>query len=543
MNKTPPDIAAGATPDLMARCRELAMPTWRCNASGAVVSPPQEPGLAGCWLGGSFVARMVLEAAARKTGDQQPALTEAAAGCWLILIEDRSPRGLRGIAVAMALSPAAFDAPWFRESCREAGLDAESVRKELRRYARHDEAGVRDAAAMLRWAAQDALRAEDDRMTIAGFTRQLTDGFETIDLLYSLGRSMSGLTRPEQFVQMACDRLHASMAFGWVGAWFGLEAKMAALTGSDLFHSGQVGFAWKDLKRSVEDALRRRLPEGCKPLILNEIAGTMLPNDGQVLVQPVMRGTRVIGVLMAGDKGGDDPQVSSYDIHLLEATGGYVGAFLDNALLYSDQQATFIGTLRALTAAIDAKDRYTCGHSERVALLSARLAEAWGLDKATAERLHICGLVHDVGKIGVPEMVLAKPGRLTPEEFEQIKLHPGIGHLILRDIPLLADILPAVLHHHERWDGKGYPHGLSGQQIPLYARIVGLADTFDAMSSTRSYRPAMERPQVLAELARCAGSQFDPDLVPAFLTIDLREYDEMVRKNMEEAASGTKQAA
>jgi HD-GYP domain-containing protein (c-di-GMP phosphodiesterase class II) len=133
-----------------------------------------------------------------------------------------------------------------------------------------------------------------------------------------------------------------------------------------------------------------------------------------------------------------------------------------------------------------------------------------------------------VGKIGVPEAVLCKPGKLTDDEFEKIKLHPQIGYDILKDIPSLRDILPGVLHHHERYDGRGYPHGLSGEDIPLMARIIGVADTFDAMSSNRAYRAKMSRDVVLAEIARCAGTQFDPNLANAFLTLDLSEYDRMV---------------
>jgi HD-GYP domain-containing protein (c-di-GMP phosphodiesterase class II) len=138
-----------------------------------------------------------------------------------------------------------------------------------------------------------------------------------------------------------------------------------------------------------------------------------------------------------------------------------------------------------------------------------------------------------VGKIGVPEAVLTKAGRLTDAEFEHIKRHPEMGHIILRDIPQLADVLPGVLHHHERWDGAGYPHRLTGEHIPLLARVIALADTFDAMSSNRSYRPAMPRERVLAEVARCAGTQFDPALSPLFLRIDLAEYDRMVARHAE----------
>jgi HD-GYP domain-containing protein (c-di-GMP phosphodiesterase class II) len=147
------------------------------------------------------------------------------------------------------------------------------------------------------------------------------------------------------------------------------------------------------------------------------------------------------------------------------------------------------------------------------------------------ERIRIAGLVHDVGKIGVPEAVLRKPGRLTDEEFEQIKRHPRIGYDILRDIGPLGDVLPGVLYHHERWDGRGYPEGLTAGEIPLMGRLLAVADAFDAMSSDRSYRPALPREKVLREMIDCAGSQFDPELVPIFVKLDLTEYDAMVARH------------
>jgi HD-GYP domain-containing protein (c-di-GMP phosphodiesterase class II) len=247
-----------------------------------------------------------------------------------------------------------------------------------------------------------------------------------------------------------------------------------------------------------------------------------------LLVHPVTVAGKIIGVYVAGDKRGPDPAASNTDMKLLGAAATHTAIFLENAALYDDLNSMFIGTLYALTASIDAKDRYTCGHSRRVAHLTRQLAEAIGLDEYTVERMHIAGLVHDVGKIGVPESVLLKPGRLTESEFEWIRQHPDIGYRILKDIPQLRDILPGVLHHHESWNGKGYPTGLKGEEIPLVARLICLADAFDAMSSTRTYRSAMGRKEVLAEIARCAGVQFDPALASLFVTLNFDVYDQMV---------------
>ncbi len=135
--------------------------------------------------------------------------------------------------------------------------------------------------------------------------------------------------------------------------------------------------------------------------------------------------------------------------------------------------------------------------------------------------------MHDIGKIGVPEAVLTKPGKLTEAEFDWIRKHPEIGYRILRDIPRVRDILPGVLYHHERFDGQGYPEGIAGDDIPLVARLISLADAFDAMSSTRTYRPTLSRPEVLQEILDCAGTQFDPELAPVFVKLDFSEFDRM----------------
>ncbi|MCH2134578.1 MAG: FHA domain-containing protein [Phycisphaerales bacterium] len=190
----------------------------------------------------------------------------------------------------------------------------------------------------------------------------------------------------------------------------------------------------------------------------------------------------------------------------------------------------FEGTVRALASAIDAKDPYTRGHSDRVSWLSEALARTLGHDQQAIETARVCGQVHDVGKIGVPEAVLVKPDRLTDEEFDQVKQHPDIGHRILHDIPAMKGVLGGVKHHHERWDGKGYPDGLAGESIPELGRLVAVVDAFDAMRSARAYRDGRDSATVLEEIRKCAGTQFDPRMAEAFLKIDLAPYDAMLER-------------
>jgi putative nucleotidyltransferase with HDIG domain len=189
-----------------------------------------------------------------------------------------------------------------------------------------------------------------------------------------------------------------------------------------------------------------------------------------------------------------------------------------------------MGVLHALTRSIDAKDAYTRGHSQRVAELSRTLAHKIGLSEEQCERVYLSGLLHDVGKIGVPEAVLTKPGKLTAEEFDAIKKHPEIGAQILGNIKQLQDIIPGVLYHHERWDGKGYPFGKKAEGIPLIGRIICVADCFDAMGSTRTYRAALSLETVLEEIKRCSGTQFDPTLANVFLQLDFEPYKRAVEE-------------
>jgi putative nucleotidyltransferase with HDIG domain len=181
----------------------------------------------------------------------------------------------------------------------------------------------------------------------------------------------------------------------------------------------------------------------------------------------------------------------------------------------AETQSAYVGAIRALATALDARDPYTAGHSERVSAISVAVGREMGLDDDQLEVLRLGALLHDIGKIGVSDHVLRKPGSLTAEEFELIKQHPGLGARILRSVPFLARHVPIVELHHERPDGKGYPHGLAGHEIPLLARIAHVADAFDAITSARAYRPARPAGEALAELWACAGAQFDAEAVHA----------------------------
>jgi len=235
---------------------------------------------------------------------------------------------------------------------------------------------------------------------------------------------------------------------------------------------------------------------------------------------PIHRQKQLLGALVGLNKTGK-ADFDSIDTKLLISVANEIAVFLENYRLYQDLQELFLGSLRALTSSVDAKDPYTCGHSERVSLIARYLAEQLKLDEENVNGIYLAGLLHDVGKIGIDEAVLSKPGRLSDNEFDQIKKHPRIGAEILRPIRQMEQVTQAVLSHHERYDGFGYPEGLSGNHIPLAGRIIMLADSFDAMISNRTYRGALPVGAALAEIRRFSGTQFDPELSDVFLGSDI----------------------
>ncbi|MBK9265068.1 MAG: response regulator [Polyangiaceae bacterium] len=217
---------------------------------------------------------------------------------------------------------------------------------------------------------------------------------------------------------------------------------------------------------------------------------------------------------------------------LLSIIASRAAAAIENARLYQDLQDTFQQTIQGLAKAIDKMDRYTSGHSDRVALYAVYLAKQLGLSPEQIEIVRQSALMHDIGKIGCV-LNLNKPGKLTNDEYEVFKKHPIFGRDILDPIKFLHPLIPGVHLHHERWDGRGYPLKLKGNDIPLIARIISIADTYDAMTSDRSYRRALPHEVALAEIERCAATQFDPDLAANF-TENIENYRDECR------ASGVK---
>lgn len=266
------------------------------------------------------------------------------------------------------------------------------------------------------------------------------------------------------------------------------------------------------------------------PLVVNRFStaqtGAAFEGVEDFILVQVAKADLVVGWLLAlnyrgavaGPERLSDHEFGSVEASLIKSAASMLATHARNVELFKEKESLLVAVVRALVLAIDAKDPYTCGHSERVALVARRLGQQMQLGELECERLYLTGLLHDVGKIGVRDAVLCKPGKLTPEEFDEMKRHPDDGCTILQDLDQLAYVLPGVLYHHERFGGGGYPDGLVGQEIPLEARILAVADAYDAMTSDRAYRKGMVIEEVENIFRSGAGSQWDPAVIEAFFT-------------------------
>lgn len=234
-----------------------------------------------------------------------------------------------------------------------------------------------------------------------------------------------------------------------------------------------------------------------------------------IVCAPIKTKERLLGLIYF-DTTREGESFKKDDVELLTSIGIYLGSMMENAQLHQDYQDLFLGIIKTLINIIEAKDKYTLGHSERVAKISLAIGEELELDLKDIESLQISSLMHDIGKVAVPEEVLNKPGKLSDPEWEMIKKHPSVGAGFVRHLNGFGRFIDGIMYHHERFDGKGYPTGSAGKSIPFIARIIAVADTFDAMTSDRAYRKRFTEKEALDEILRCRGTQFDDQIVAAF---------------------------
>lgn len=289
---------------------------------------------------------------------------------------------------------------------------------------------------------------------------------------------------------------------------------------------------------AARDLLIKLLPRVAKqPIVWNShLCSSSRGQPHEVrnyILAPVVKSQEIHGWLLAINKIGplESPiwnSLEAQDRNLIEFGTTEAGLLSTMAVmlathgknvdLLQEKEALLLGVIRALVNTIDAKDAYTCGHSDRVALISKTIASHLGHSPLECEQTYMSGLLHDIGKIGVPDTVLSKPGKLTDEEFDLIKMHPRIGYEILKHLKPFAYVLPGVLHHHESYNGRGYPGGLVGEEIPLLGRIIAVADSYDAMTSSRTYRQGMTSEKAQEILRQGANVQWDATVIDAFFS-------------------------
>lgn len=278
--------------------------------------------------------------------------------------------------------------------------------------------------------------------------------------------------------------------------------------GRDRVKSGD-GFFWQVMKTG-------------KPILLSGRGLAKQLAGSQGIVVPIQTKGRSFGVIFAGGKR-NDQEFTARERDMLFGIANQAAVALENAALYHDLENLFVGIAWSFAAALDAKSPWTAGHSKRVTQYAVAISEELDQSQEFVHSVQTCGLLHDIGKIAIPERILDKPGSITREEHLTICEHATQGAKILEHIDTFQPFLPGVRHHHERWDGGGFPDRLMNKDIPLMARVLAVADSYDAITSDRPYRLRRTRVEALAEIQRCSGTQFDPEIVEAFVAAASRE--------------------
>jgi HD-GYP domain-containing protein (c-di-GMP phosphodiesterase class II) len=371
------------------------------------------------------------------------------------------------------------------------------------------------------------------------FTRELSQVYEELTLIHKLSSYMKISDSGRNFLKIACRSLSDFINIE------GISILLEDETTGSLAKAAGLGLVDFDetMVINLKERLIAELNNGKEALIdsnaFSEFKYNWPVNLKSIIAVPLYAKERsnssvdsenpvsIIGILFAVNRL-DKPDFDTADIKLFNSVASSCAVFVENGRLFNDLKELFIGSLKALTSSIDAKDKYTRGHSDRVAAIAKwiaqRYSECGNLDDEQINNIYIAGLLHDIGKIGIAEAVLCKNGKLTDDEMNCIKRHPSIGAGILSGIKQMQIIIPAVLSHHERIDGKGYPNGLSGDNIPLSAKIIALADGFDAMTSARVYRPAMSIERALDEIRNNIGKQYDEKIALMFLNSNINDF-------------------
>lgn len=360
------------------------------------------------------------------------------------------------------------------------------------------------------WIRFSAERKEEQlRSELVDVAEQIEQTYEEITLLHSLTGNLELTRSPDEVAELCLSRVReltqAEGAAIWIEDHFG---EFRFLT------DGQLPLDERGLARLCTRCDRR---DWSRPFVKNRMVGTPLERE-----IPGLRNFVLCSIGGPGQQFGwlihcnAPSEFGSVQASLLQSIARILGTHLRNRELFQQNEDLYMAFVRSMVSTIDAKDAYTRGHSERVALVAKILAEQLGLPAKDADDIHLSGLLHDIGKVGVDDRILRKQSRLDDDEFEQIKKHPEIGCQILAGLANLERILPGVRHHHESFDGSGYPDRLKGEEIPLMARILAVADSYDAMGSNRPYRAGMPLERIETIFHENVGPQWDPRVINAY---------------------------
>jgi len=350
-------------------------------------------------------------------------------------------------------------------------------------------------------------------------TDRLAQAYDEINLLYRFGRVL----RPDESFPASAEKLLSETAELLERRLLVFCQADSSITAAGAELEMTPDLRWLTGSRSALDGVHadfsRQLREA-GPRGANRFGGRIVSPDGPIdyVVAPVRARDQVIGYVGAFRAVTDEP-FETGELRLLECLAQELSNTATTRDLLRELREMLFSTVRGLVAAIDAKDEYTRGHSERVFHVSVKIGEALGLSHEELQILSWAALLHDVGKIAIQRSILNKPARLTDDEYRTIQSHPVRGCKVLEPIPQLRNVLPTIRHHHERYDGRGYPDGLAGEAIPRLARIIAVADAYDAITSTRAYREARTTEYAREQIETGAGSQFDPEVARVFLEL------------------------
>ncbi|GBD98716.1 cyclic di-GMP phosphodiesterase response regulator RpfG [bacterium BMS3Abin07] len=341
---------------------------------------------------------------------------------------------------------------------------------------------------------------------------ELSEVYEELSLLYRFSSSISGMDVDEicsKVVEQAVSSTESDTA-----AVMLLDEELQEL------YTFRTSGKWDNsvVIEKDDSAIWQSLTRN-KPIaicdIKNHAFSALLPDINTVLLCPMIGKKKIIGLLAVADKT-DGKEFYSRDIKLVNAIAQQAALFMENAMLNREMEDFLVGTIRSFVKALEASSMWTAGHTERVTGYALAIGKELGLDTETIDKLRICSLLHDIGKIATPKDILNKKGALSGGEWIEIRRHPSVGAGILDGLEKFGDITDCIKYHHEHFNGQKGIYGLDGEKIPLLSRIMAVADAFDAMTSDRPYRKKKSVEDAVAEIERCSGTQFDPKIVDAF---------------------------